>query len=70
MIYNEFNTLEDILIALGSKKPFKKNGELSVSGGKAYGKLTSILYDSAKITDKRDTIHIVDTFDEIIWRGE
>lgn len=70
MIYNKFNTLEDILVALGSKKPFKKNGELSVSGGKAYDKLTSIFYDSAEITDKWDITHIIDTFDEIIWRGE
>ena len=27
------------------KKPFKKDGSLSVSGARAYGKLVSMLYD-------------------------
>ena len=35
--------LEEILMLIGAKKPFKKNGELTESGEKAYFKLIQIV---------------------------
>lgn len=35
--------LEIMLVSLGCKRPFKKNGDMSKSGWKAYDKLMSIL---------------------------
>ena len=39
----ELMNLETILVSLGCKKPFKKNGDISQDGWKAYNKLMSIL---------------------------
>ena len=39
----ELMNLETILVSLGCKKPFKKNGDISKDGWKAYNKLMSIL---------------------------
>lgn len=39
----EVMNLETILVSLGCKKPFKKNGDISKEGWKAYNKLMSIL---------------------------
>ena len=39
----EVMNLETILVSLGCKKPFKKNGDISKDGWKAYNKLMSIL---------------------------
>lgn len=39
----DFETL--CLNLFNIKKPFKKNGSLSVTGTKAYGKLLSLFYD-------------------------
>ena len=49
--------LEDILVLLGSKKPFLAKPieyddtyyPFTISGGKAYGKLTSIIYALAEM---------------------
>ena len=40
---SEVMNLETILVSLGCKKPFKKNGDISKDGWKAYDKLMSIL---------------------------
>lgn len=41
--HSEVMNLETMLVSLGCKKPFKKNGNVSESGWKAYDKLMSIL---------------------------
>lgn len=41
--HSEVTNLETILVSLGCKKPFKKSGDMSESGWKAYDKLMSIL---------------------------
>lgn len=67
--------LEDILVLLGSKKPFLKepieNNEskypFSISGGKAYGKLTSIIYGLAEmgVISSSSANDIMEELDEI-----
>ena len=39
----EVMNLETMLVSLGCKMPFKKNGDMSKSGWEAYDKLMSIL---------------------------
>ena len=40
---SEVMNLETIFVSLGCKKPFKKNGDISQDGWKAYDKMMSIL---------------------------
>lgn len=52
-------TLEDILIKLGSAKPFKKDGSLSKSGEEALTKLNYVvlgLNDIGAIKEKLDEV--------------
>jgi hypothetical protein len=63
-------TLEEILIELGAKKPFKKNGELSESGTVAWEKMIKIvggLYHIGAISEKPDDIELY--CDEIVRLG-
>jgi hypothetical protein len=69
----QVNTLEDILNMLGSQKPFKDKPlryddgmqtYLTKSGGKAYDKLTSILYGVGKLCNV-DMNNIVEQLDSI-----
>lgn len=64
-------TLEDILITLGSKKPFRKKpirydeerqDWLTESGNKAYSKLIDIVYTIGELTDTNmnDIVEILD----------
>ncbi len=66
------NTLEDILVALGSKKPFLNNVIIDMDGGrqpftkggaKAYDKLTEILYAVGELThtDMNDIVEELDS---------
>lgn len=66
------NTLEDILIALGSKKPFLDKVIINEDGGrqsftkggaKAYEKLTEILYAVGELThtDMNDIVEELDS---------
>lgn len=66
------DTLEDILVELGSKKPFLNNVIIGVDGGKqpftkggskAYEKLTEILYAVGELTntDMNDIIEELDS---------
>lgn len=68
------NTLEDILVALGSKKPFldkiiiDEDGErqpFTKGGAKAYEKLTEILYAVGELTNT-DMNDIVEKLDSIV----
>ena len=62
-------TLEEILQEyFGCKKPFRKdNGDLTKAGSQAYSKLTTLLYDIAKLTETNDEINeVVETLDIII----
>ena len=67
------NTLEDILVALGSKKPFLNNVIIDIDGGRqpftkagaeAYSKLTQILYAVGELTNT-DMNDIVEELDNI-----
>jgi hypothetical protein len=67
------NTLEDILVALGSKKPFLDKIIIGEDGGrqpftkggaKAYKKLTEILYAVGELTNT-DMNSIVEELDSI-----
>ncbi len=68
-------TLEDILNVLGSKKPFLKEIKIyddgtrepfTKSGGKAYSKLTDILYAIGDLTEMSNEIaEIVEILDDI-----
>lgn len=67
------NTLEDILVALGSKKPFLDKIIIDEDGGsqpftkggaKAYEKLTEILYAVGELTNT-DMNSIVEELDSI-----
>ena len=71
------NTLEDILVALGSKKPFLNNVIIDENGGrqpfskggaKAYEKLTEILYAVGELTNT-DMNDIVEELDSIANQG-
>lgn len=71
------NTLEDVLQALGSKKPFLAECEIDIegkhpftkSGSKAYSKLTEMIYCIGNITgtnmndviEELDSISVSDT---------
>ena len=57
--------LEEILQTyFGSKRPFKMCGELTESGGRAYTKLISLLYEFSEIYDINGKINdIVDNLD-------
>ena len=66
-------TLEDILIILGSKKPFRKKpikydeemqDWLTESGHKAYNKLIDIVYTIGELTDTNMN-EIVEILDQI-----
>ena len=59
--------LEEILQTyFGSKRPFKMYGEFTESGGRAYTKLISLLYEFSEIYDINGKINdIVDTLDYI-----
>lgn len=68
------NTLEDILVALGSKKPFLNKVIINEDGGrqlftkggaKAYEKLTEILYAVGELTNT-DMNDIVEELDSIV----
>lgn len=68
-------TLEDILNVLGSKKPFLKEIKIyddgtrepfTKSGGKAYSKLTDILYTIGDLTEMENEIaEIIEILDDI-----
>ena len=60
-------SLEEILQTyFGSKRPFKMCGELTESGGRAYTKLISLLYEISEIYDINGKINdIFDTLDYI-----
>ena len=72
---NIMKTLEDILNVLGSKKPFLKEIKIyddgtwepfTKSGGKAYSKLTNILYTVGALTEKENEIErIIVALDDI-----
>lgn len=59
--------LEEILQTyFGSKRPFKMYGEFTESGGRAYTKLISLLYEFSEIYDINGKINdIVDNLDSI-----
>lgn len=69
-------TLEDILAEyFGCKKPFLKTPKncgdfteyFTAQGGKAYGKLTQLLYDVGALTEHSHVINdIVETLDNIV----
>lgn len=49
-------------------KPFKKNGELSVNGTKAYGKLLDMLYalNNLGVIDSKTTNNAIKEIDKIL----
>lgn len=60
-------TLEQILQQhFNCKHPFKKNGELSAQGWKAYRKLIDIVYDLCSIEAIDNADDVVETLDFII----
>lgn len=60
-----FTRLDEILMKLGCKKPFCKNGEFTKRGYKAYSKLIEILYDVKKLTGRYKIYDIVEELDKI-----
>ena len=68
--HSKVMNLETILIALGCKKPFKKNGDMSESGWKVYDKLMSILVylkDNGVINFRQDALD--KWVDEVVKMG-
>lgn len=61
-------TLEEIMqVYCGCKHPFKKNGELSKEGWKAYEHICRFIYDVCGMCEKdREAESIVRVIDEII----
>lgn len=60
--------LETILQNFGYKRVFKKDGTLSVSGMKAYGKLLDILFNLSQIAviNELQVNQMIDELDRII----
>ena len=50
----------------GIKKPFKKNGTLSVSGTRAYGKLITLVYDMQDMGIVEDSDTLINNLDTYI----
>ena len=64
-------TLEDLLMLLGCKRPFNKNGRLSKYGNKTYNKLLDIIYGVAYLVnmDTKSVNEIVSELDKIEWEN-
>lgn len=64
-------TLEDLLMLLGYKRPFNKNGRLSKYGNNAYNKLLDIIYGVAYLVnmDTKSVNEIVTELDKIEWEN-
>lgn len=61
-----FKSMEEILKEyFNCKRPFKKNGTLSLNGEKAYARLVSLLGDINDLVEIENFSSLIDELDEI-----